>query len=389
MSVNKKNLFEQIWQKAYKKYFNPTGTPIAITESIAPYSYFQRTNRNVTNIVTIDIGGGTTDIVVADTDGVQLVTSMRFAADAIFGNSLTSVQNGSLNGIIKQFKDLFITNLSGLDDLKKMLENKTAGNLGVSSEVASFLFSLADNEIVKRENIQDKVDFNQLLMKDGTQKIVFYIFFTAIIYHLAHLMKAKGLGVPANIAFSGNGSKVISVLSPNKESLEKLTNKIFTLIHQVDVNNVNLIINSKNPKEATCKGGLLMLQNQTNVTELKAVLLGSTNLELVTTQKYSEANTYYSDIDKEVKNFMDFIFLRIPKNISLNNEFGISKEAISLATASFNKNLKAYIEKGVNLKLESKEVSKEDIIEEPLFFYPIIGVINDLSEQIYNQVRNH
>lgn len=46
---------------------------------------------------------------------------MRFAADAIFGNSLVSVQNGELNGIIRQCKDDFISKLEGEEELQKML----------------------------------------------------------------------------------------------------------------------------------------------------------------------------------------------------------------------------------------------------------------------------
>lgn len=385
MSNNKRGLFERVWTSAYQKYFNPTGTPVAITESIAPYSFFQKTRADVTNIVTIDIGGGTTDIVVADTNDVKLVTSMRFAADAIFGNSLVTVQDGPLNGIIKQFKDEFITNLEGLGDLKKMLLEKTANNLGNSSEVASFLFSLEDNELVKQNHLQDTLNFNEVLMKDNSQKIVFYIFFSAIMYHIAHLMRAKGLSVPTNIAFSGNGSKVISVLSPVTESLEVLTTKIFSLVYDSDIKTINLIINSKNPKEATCKGGLFLTQAPKDVNKVKSVLLGVNKTDLVESQKYRDVAAHYDDIVKEVKSFMDFIALRIPRNISLGGEFGIDQKSIQLAVNSFNKDLRTYIEKGVNLKLDSKDVSKDDVIEESLFFYPIIGVLNDLSEQIYKK----
>ena len=57
----------------------------------------------------------------------------------------------------------FINNLSGLEDLQKMLIDKTANNLGNSSEVASFLFSLADNDKVVEKNLSSKVDFNATL----------------------------------------------------------------------------------------------------------------------------------------------------------------------------------------------------------------------------------
>jgi hypothetical protein len=387
MSNNKRGLFERVWEAAYKKYFNPSGKPVAITESVAPYSFFQKTMASVTKIVTIDIGGGTTDIVVADTNDVKLVTSMRFAADAIFGSSLISVQNGTLNGIIKQFKDKFINALNGLDDLQKMLREKTAKDFGNSSEVASFLFSLSENEQVRQQGLETQLNFNEALMRDGSQKIVFYVFFTAIMYHLANLMKNKGLDVPTNIAFSGNGSKVVSVLSPAKESLELLTTKIFDIIYGTDVKNINLIINSTNPKEATCKGGLFLDSQPISVSSAKSVLLGIDPNTMVSDQKYADVPNLYDNVVSEVKKFMDFITLRLPKVISLSNEFGIDKKSVDLAVECFNKDLKTYIEKGVNLKLDSNDVSGEDIIEEPLFFYPIIGVINDLSEQIYNQVK--
>lgn len=382
MSDYKKGLFERVWDTAYKKYFNPSGSPTAITESVAPYSFFQKTMANVTDIVTIDIGGGTTDIVVADTNGVKCITSMRFAADAIFGNTLVSVENGPLNGIVKQFKDYFITSLNGLDDLQKMLVEKTANNFGNSSEVASFLFSLAENEQIRRSNIEEKVDFNKELMKDSSQKIVFYIFFTAIIYHLANLMKAKGLNVPTNIAFSGNGSKVVSVLSPSKESLETLVANIFGLVYKEDVKGINLIINSNNPKEATCKGGLFLAQQPINVNVAKTVLLGVSDSKICTGEKYSDVPDLFTDIVKEVKSFMDFITLRLPKRMSLNNVFGIDNNSIKLAVDCFNKDLAAYIQSGIDLKIEAHDVSNDDIIEEPLFFYPVIGVMNDLSQQI-------
>lgn len=391
MSNHKKGLFQKVWTAAYQKYFNPESEPIAITESIAPYSFFQQTNGNVTNIVTIDIGGGTTDIVVAtsnvdDTNEVKLISSMRFAADVIFGNSLVQVQNGPLNGIIKLFKDEFISNLEGLDDLQKMLKNKTENNMGNSSEVASFLFSLEENDLVMQKNLQNKLSFNNRLTKENNLKIIFYIFYTSIIYHIAHLMRAKGLPAPTNIAFSGNGSKVISILSPVKESLELLTSKIFSLVYGIDIN-VDLLINLVNPKEATCKGGLFLKQVPNNVAEVKSVLLSTDKGILVESQTYNQIPSYYDDVVKDVKSFMNFITLRLPKIVSLNSEFGINQKSLDLAVECFNKDLKPYIERGVKLKHLSGDVGNNDVIEEPLFFYPIIGVINELSELIYKSKK--
>ncbi len=382
MSPIKQGLFQRIWEQAYRKYFNPTGTPVSITESVAPYSFFQKTRSDVSDIVTIDIGGGTTDIVVADSHGVKCVSSMRFAADAIFGNTLVSVDDGRLNGIIRQFKESFIANLTGTT-LKKMLQDLTEGDLGNSSEVASFLFSLSDNNEIKEANLTDKVDFNSVLMRDTSQKIVFFIFYTAIIYHLAKLMQVKGLNVPSNIAFSGNGSKVINVLSPNKSSLEKLTTVIFKLVFtDVDiVKDIKLIINSVNPKEATCKGGLFLKQEPNNIQSAKSILLADKLLE---DETYKDVEDLYEDVVSEVQRYADFLVLKLArdKSISLSGDFGIDSNSLALAVDCFNEDLKTYIEKGVATKLNSGDVGLQDPIEETLFFYPIIGVMNSLSDKI-------
>lgn len=387
MSNNKLSLFRRKWNDLYHRYFNPESQPIAITESIAPYSFFQQTRADVTDIVTIDIGGGTTDIVVADNQGVKLVTSVRFAADAIFGNGLVPVQNGSLNGIIKQFKDEFIEKLEGFSDLRKMLIDKTQNNLGNSTEVASFLFSLEENMHVRDKRLQDTLSFNKALMSDNSQKIVFYIFFCSIIYHIAHLMKAKNLTAPANIAFSGNGSKVLSVLDPEIESniLGTLTTRVFSLVYESDVKTINVITNPQNPKEATCKGGLFLTDVPNDISAMKEVLLGTNKTELVDSQVYQDVEKYYDDVVKEVKSFVDLILLRIPRSFSLKDMFGIDQDSLKLAGECFNKDLKTYIDKGVNMKIKSGDVDKNDVVEESLFFYPIIGVINDLSESIFKK----
>lgn len=384
MSPIKQGLFQNLWKKAYQKYFNSTGEPTSITESVAPYSFFQKTRADVSNIVTIDIGGGTTDIVVADSHGVKCITSMRFAADAIFGNTLVAVQNGKLNGIIRQFKDIFISNLEGTS-LKKMLQDMTNGNLGNSSEVASFLFSLADNDEILKAGISDRVNFNTALMRDDKQKIVFFVFYTAIIYHLAKLMKLSGLEVPSNIAFSGNGSKVVSVLSPSTDSLERLTTAIFKLIYNdVDiVKDIKLILNSVNPKEATCKGGLFLDREPDNVNEVKTILLAD---NLINDETYRNVSSLYDVVIEEVQQFADFLVLKLAKErtISLSGDFGIDPSYMTMVIDSFNGDLRTFIEKGVESKLNSHDVGLEDKIEETLFFYPIIGVMNELSDKICN-----
>ena len=127
---------------------------------------------------------------------------------------------------------------------------------------------------------------------------------------------------------------------------------------------------------------MFLAQQPINVNIAKTVLLGVSDSKVCTEEKYSDAPAMYADVVKEVKSFMDFITLRLPRRISLNNVFGIDNNSINLAVECFNKDLAAYIQSGIDLKIESHDVSTDDVIEEPLFFYPIIGVMNDLSLQI-------
>lgn len=198
-------------------------------------------------------------------------------------------------------------------------------------------------------------------------------------------MKAKRLEVPANIAFSGNGSKVVSVLSPNKSSLEKLTRHIFKLVYDSDIDkDIKLILNSENPKEATCKGGLFLSHEPTNIESAKSILLGVSRNLLCESETYADAQTMYDDVVKDVRAYFNFIALKLARiqGFSLSNEFGIDKQHLDLAAKCFNENLSTYVEKGVRLKLDTSDVSLDDKLEETLFFYPIIGVINDLSNRI-------
>lgn len=387
MARSKYNLFAKVWNDAFKKYFNSNEVPVAITESIAPYSFFQQDYLQVVDVVTIDIGGGTTDMVVADKDSVRLITSMRFAADAIFGTTLVPTKTSALNGIIKQFKPIFLKKLKEHDNLKKMLEDKTAEDFGSSTEVASFLFSLVDNEEIKSANASSYLDFNSILMKDSSQKIVFYIFYTAIIYHLAKLMKAKELPYPKNIAFSGNGSKVISVLSTDKPSLEKLTRKIFETIYDQDSVKIQLVFNSKNPKEATCKGGLILKKQPEDVLDCKAILLGKDGRTLADEVCYDKVKDEYENVKQEVGDFFDKVLREIPQDgLNLRDLFGIDGEYVELARQVMNASDRvSFIEKGVKIKRDAGEITDSMNVEETLFFYPIIGIINQLSEKIYQR----
>lgn len=178
---------------------------------------------SATNLVNVDIGGGTTDIAFAKNKEIQFVTSFKFASNALFEDPFSDLNKN--NGIIDWSKDSILQLIKdkGLNELERIFKSPNNAN---PANLASFLFSLKDNSMIR--GIDSKlIDFNYMLQEDEEFKIVFILFYTSIIYHIANIVKVKKLSLPRHITFSGNGSKVIKVVSTDRMLLAKYTKLIF------------------------------------------------------------------------------------------------------------------------------------------------------------------
>ncbi|MGN0187830.1 MAG: cell division protein FtsA [Paludibacteraceae bacterium] len=387
MSRARYNSFKQVWKDAYSKYFGDNTKNIcAMTESLAPYEFYKHSNAAVNNIVTVDIGGGTTDVVMAEAGTVKHITSFRFAANSIFGDAYAD-NNGVQNGIIRQFKkrleDTLKSNGSTESQLLDVYTQLNDANRSV--DLASFLFSLKDN--VSNKSITSNVDFNEILQHDSTQKMSFIFFYTAIIYHIANIMKVKGLGMPRHIAFSGNGSKVISILTTDSETLEDFTKTIFVEVYgeSYPKDGLEILYREAQPKEATCKGGIICntIQNYDDVNDTKVVLDSADFTNFIpsnfTYQNVDEA--YICNTVAQVKKFIDFVFA-IDKKFSFREHFDVDANSLQTAQDICYRDLETYMRKGLSCRLEEVDVNAP--VEETLFFYPLIGMLHALADGICN-----
>lgn len=391
MVENRYNNFSDVWTKAYEKYFGgDRSNVIPMTESVAPYEHYRNSEASVGNIVTIDIGGGTTDIVLANDGEINNITSFHFAANSIFGDPyITNRSSASVNKLLVQYENT----------IKSVLEDNSLGDLGeileqnfkskISDNIASFFFSLKDNTEIQEKRLVDNVDFNTMLQRDTNYKIVFVMFYSAIIYHLAKIMKAKGEVMPRHIAFSGNGSKVIRVLTSSDTTLEKFTKKIFEKVFGQDYPSDGLTIlqNVDNPKEVTCKGGLAkpIKQSYEDISTTKIVYksVNDGKLEFVGKEKYADINdAYLNKVVDEVKTFINFVF-ELNNDFSFKNNFDSAEPSINIAKEECMRDLLTYTKNGLENK--KKEVSDNDVIEETLFFYPLSGMLNALISAIYKK----
>lgn len=385
------------WNGAYVKYFGGNlNNIIPITESVAPFEYYIR-DRDASNLVTIDIGGGTTDIVISATGYVDYITSFRFATNAIFGDGFAEtnrVKNGIIRHFFNKIKEDLRTKIDATDALFYIFDDMYANKS--SDDIASFLFSLKQNKKVRAagENLAENVNLSNKLINDTTYKIIFIFFYAAIIYHLAKLMKAKKLKMPDKIVFSGNGSRAISFFTEDASTLKEFTKLIFEKVFEINYNpnGLEIILNKENPKEATCKGGFFVENPESfiDIFRKKVVLhsdgsdaviqrTGGDTEKLKDTDKYKVVNDMYlMNTVAEASKFIQLVIDLLP--FFANRGYKLNTASIEIAKkVCFNK-LDIYTQNGWRLK--EKEITEDEIIEETLFFYPLVGMLKGLSDAI-------
>lgn len=398
MTPGKVAKFKTEWGKAYEKYFGGPMENIApITESIAPF-YYAKAAEGAAPIATVDIGGGTTDIVIANNGKIVAVTSFRFAANNVFGNGLSDLKDEMkpLNGIVGMFmnKILNTLNCNGLNDLVNLLNSRIESR--DSAEIASFLFSLRDNKEIKDNQMTETADFSKLLHLDSEVKIVLILFYFAIIYHIAHIVKTKKCEVPTLLLFSGNGSKILPIITEDESILGKLTKTIFEKVcNEQNVRDIKLKYNynEKSPKIFTCKGGLAIPVGATvDVDELKVVLNGDNRSFVGESDTYSSISDAEGNLSKDtlnivstqIKEMLDLFFeIGSSKNMKFEDFFDISKESFSTAKEVCYNNIEENLNTGFMKKLE--EVTPDDVQEETIFFYPLVEMLYTLSCELYNR----
>ncbi len=375
------------WNELFNQYFNPTNPAVGISESLAPFYYFKGTGRlhggAFKPVVSIDIGGGTSDIVVFKQNMPLLLTSFKFAANTIFGDGYSEFGAAKSNGLINKYFSHFDSLLSAnkLNDLSKVLSSIKEKDR--SEDLNAFFFSIEDNSKIKDKKL---FSYNSLLSKDDDLKIIFIYFYTAIIYHIAELMKLKEVELPKHIIFSGTGSKILNIISSDKKILSDFSKAIFERVYDRSFDSDDLSIETEKemPKEVTCKGGLMLNPEDLafDVRKIKTTLTCVENkgIDSLTYDRLDEdtkANiiTYVNDFNK--------FFLSLNQRFSFNDYFNVSEESLKIFKEEANKHLRDYLEEGLEYNKKLDNVGKDDKeIEESLFFYPLIGAINNLSSHL-------
>jgi hypothetical protein len=381
-----------IWENVYNDVFNDAANVEAnlkkLPESIGPYLFHRPENPGLS--LTIDIGGGSSDIAVfQDNEQAMLISSFKFAGNAIYGDGYdrdglrrNTDRNGFVNTFANAAQQAFVNHENKNEILTDILQNRM-----VSADFSSFLFACEEMDDIEWS-------YSRLLQRDTRLKLIHLIFYSSIAYYSAMLLNKSGIAIPQNILLSGTASKSASFIDTTDglTVLSGMFRFIFGSVYNQENNNISIELTDK-PKEVTCKGALRAdLQDYTPDFPTKFWIGGMDEEEqwgsaLDKNEGYNERPTY---ADREKVNIMETIndFYNILDNyvedINLRDQFLIDDDAYETFRNIRGNNIPDYLERGINAFYHNDD----DRIEESLFFYPLIGMLNELAYQLSNGQNN-
>lgn len=388
---------EEAWARTVREVFEIETTSvnlIQMPESVAPYYFYKASSHfrgAASTVAGIDIGGGSSDVIVFEPGGQYpvILTSFRYAGNVLFGDGFSEIPHGDSNPMLRKYVDYFKRLFDADDDkygeLNGILDDITSKRK--SEDINAFLFSVINNKVVGANEV---FSYNQRLNEDPTFKIVFIYFYAALIYYVAKMMKHRGLGMPRSVMFSGTGSKVLDIIGGQRD-IDLLSQSIFENVYQqkYDVDGFSVIMERKEPKEITCRGALLQVRDEVgneSVSQLNQLLDSFDSAVKYNYSMISKETLVYADMDRtsvrseivaEVKNFNDF-FIALCDEMHVSDRFLVDRSTFNVFIEYVNKDLEHHLANGWNF-VNKNDVGRDDdeLIEDALFFYPIIGSIRD------------
>ncbi len=253
MRESTKESLEEQWKKAFERVFGTTKNFVEapISESLAPYFYLRTKGvKSFADAINVDIGGGTADLMLLMRgQNRYLNTSFRFAGYDIWGGGLNEQGHPAHtkdNGFVKNYRNFnrSLSQARGREDgiFEAFLHDQDF----TAEDVVSLLFKYNDH-----------FKFEQSI-KDGKPalRIVLYLHYSAIVYHLVQLIEANQLSLPRYLTFTGRGSQYLNLLG-SRSRLVEFTKLLFRAYTTLPVPTDFDVILTDNPKETTANGAVL------------------------------------------------------------------------------------------------------------------------------------
>jgi hypothetical protein len=245
------------------------------------------------------------------------------------------------------------------------------------------------------ENEKDLIfNYTDYLKQDRKLKLPILVFYGAIIFYSANLLLKQGMKeIPQNILFSGTASKTIRIIDtkPGNPNITDLFKYFFKQINCIDKSQIKIAL-SENPKEITCRGALKAELDENMINCPIVFWIGGNddsiwskaldkNSDIARTPYYRDLNLdgNKSLIESSVNHFFNLLDDYFT-SVNLEANFGIDNSAWLKFQKMRSSNITDFLEQG--LQAFYKSPSKH--IEETLFFYPLIGILNKLAFELAN-----
>ena len=383
MSGFQLSLLEEKWSNTIVKYFGKNISIHKVCESLTPFYYYTNVLGvpSFKPVVSIDIGGGTSDIAIYQNEKPILFSSYKFAGDAIFGDNYR--RNININGFVKKYfekiKDILSSNKE--NNLTTILGGIKSRNN--SNDIINAFFSLENNKQLNDKNIS--ISFLNQLKGDTELKIIFLLFYTAQVYHVAQLLKTKNIAIPQTFIFSGTASKLLSVVdsSSNKKNLQKIINLVLNHVFESKESySINLEL-PDNPKELASKGSLYFKSDtEVDLNEIKEILISDNILfDKEKGYTYDELNELE---EKSLASYQDFLkfFFGMNSKIPFRDTFGIEKDVLEYSKSYLIDKAEDALKMGIQNKIEELKQQTDEEIGETFFFYPLVGSLGSLTYEL-------
>lgn len=327
MTRKRRNDLKSIWEEASQKFFGRSVLVEQVNEAVAPYYYLTQDAGVQGRTVAMDIGGGTVDILITgsnDTEDMHL-TSFLWGANTLY-EAPTNLQ-GHGSGFARMLRDYLSEQKDRHGDLPDVLRRmQDFIDNHKSEEAVDLFFALA-----KREDLGLETDLGKLLGSptQGRNRLlsVVLLYFALQVYHVAELIEAKGLKRPNYFVFSGNGSRILSVLG--QELLGELITEIFDYVeckyHDTRTPRGIKVEFNPEPKASSSYGAVVRHKDRQIPEPARCLLLG--NAKLATDDaKYQggDEEIIYADL----RDFAELFRSLLDGRLKLVKDWGYDKDSL-------------------------------------------------------------
>lgn len=239
----------------------------SMTESLAPCRKLltQTGVAFVNGILNVDIGGGTTDMQFYQQVGLDKIyryDSILYAGDDLWGMAYENVA-GMTTGNDNNFMRFAKTQLAGCK-IKVGNEEKSITDISLTGkELINFLLRDENGNLTKLLGRDTQPD-------SRVPRVIMFLHYAAVIYHMTNWLKANQMIIPATINFSGFGSKYIDMLFQDNDSLSVYTRALISKFwgEGATFNPSFKVQFEANPKNVTAEGAALYAADQSTGTPI-------------------------------------------------------------------------------------------------------------------------